>query len=121
MKYDHLKCLKLHLKGRKLKEMANSDVTRTREYTSWSLLVCRMAHHLETLMFVCQDKMPTMYGRDLTGRPSRPGPQTELWGRRRTRSTSGSALAMAACGQDWADDHPVQSELLLEGGQMKEE
>ena len=47
-------------------------MTRRQEYTSWSLLECRMAHHLETLMFVCQDKMPTMYGRDLTCRACTP-------------------------------------------------
>ena len=66
IKYDHLKSLKQELKGDKLKEMANSDVSTRREYTSWGLLECRMAYRLETRMFVCRANMPTLYKRDLT-------------------------------------------------------
>ena len=40
--YDHLKALKLQLRGKKLELMANSDVSRRREYTNWSLLECLM-------------------------------------------------------------------------------
>ena len=64
--------MKLQLKGRKLQEMANSDVSRRRENTSWSLLECRMAYRLETRMFVCRANMPTMYQRDLTCRACTP-------------------------------------------------
>ena len=71
--YDHIKSLKLELKGRKLQKMANSDVSTRREYTSWSLPECRMAYRLETEMFVCRGNMPTMYGRDLTCRACTPG------------------------------------------------
>ena len=73
IKYDHLKALKFQLTGRKLKEMANSDVSERREYTSWSLLECRMAYRLETRMFLCRANMPSMYGRDLTCRACTPG------------------------------------------------
>ena len=73
IKYDHLKALKLQLTGRKLKEMANSDVSERREYTRWSLLECRMAYRLETQMFLCRANMPSMYGRDLTCRACTPG------------------------------------------------
>ena len=66
IKYDHLKSLKQELKGDKLKDMANSDVSTRREYTSWGLLECRMAYRLETRMFVCRANMPTLYKRDLT-------------------------------------------------------
>ena len=65
VRYDHLKSLKLQLKGRKLQEMANSDVSRRQEYTSWSLMECRMAYRLETLMFVWRAKIPTIYVKDL--------------------------------------------------------
>ena len=37
--FDSIKSLKLELKGRKLQQMANSDVSTSREYTSCSLLV----------------------------------------------------------------------------------
>ena len=40
--YDHLKALKLQMRGKKLELMANSDVSRRREYTNWSLLECLM-------------------------------------------------------------------------------
>ena len=73
IKYDHLKALKLQLRGRKLQQMANSDVSTRREYTGWSLLECRMAYRLETEMFVCRANMATMYGRDLTCRACTPG------------------------------------------------
>ena len=73
IKYDHLKALKLQLTGRKLKLMANSDIRERREYTSWSLLECRMAYRLETQMFLCRANMPSMYGRDLTCRACTPG------------------------------------------------
>ena len=73
IKYDHLKALKLQLRGRKLQQMANSDVSTRREYTAWSLLECRMAYRLETEMFVCRANMATMYGGDLTCRACTPG------------------------------------------------
>ena len=73
VKYDHLKALKLQLRGRKLQKMANTDVSTRRKYTSWSLLECRMAYRLETEMFVCRANMPAMYGRDLTCRACTPG------------------------------------------------
>jgi hypothetical protein len=68
IKGDHLKALKLELKGDKLKDMANSDVSSRREYTSWNVEECRMAFRLETKMFVCRANMPTLYKRDLTCR-----------------------------------------------------
>ena len=73
IKYDHLESLKLQLRGRQLQQMASSDVSTRREYTSWSLLECRMAYRLETQMFICRGNMPTMYGRDLTCRACTPG------------------------------------------------
>ena len=73
IKYDHPKSVKQELKGDKLKEMANSDVSTRREYTSWGLLECRMAYRLETRMFVCRANMPTLYKRDLTCRACTPG------------------------------------------------
>ena len=72
IKYDFLKYLKSELKGQKLKEMANSDVSTRREYTGWSLAECRMAYRLETHMFICRANMPRMYGRDLTCRGCTP-------------------------------------------------
>ena len=63
----------MQLRGRKLQQMANSDVSTRREYTGWSLLECRMAYRLETEMFVCRANMATMYGRDLTCRACTPG------------------------------------------------
>ena len=53
--------------------MANSDVSRRREYTNWSLLECLMAYRLETKMFICQANMPSLYRRDLTCRACSPG------------------------------------------------
>ena len=41
VQYDHLKSLKLQLKGKELEQMANSDVSTRR---AWSLLECRMAN-----------------------------------------------------------------------------
>ena len=73
VKYDHHKSLKLQLKGKKLQQMANSDVSSRKEYTGWSLLECRMAYRLETQMFICRGNMPAMYGRDLTCRACTPG------------------------------------------------
>ena len=73
VKYDHLKSLKLQLKGRKMQQMANSDVSSRREYTSWSLLECRMAYRLETKMFICRANMPSLYRRDLACRACSPG------------------------------------------------
>ena len=70
--YDHIKNLKLKLKGEKLKEMANSDVSARREYTGWSVLECRMAFRLETKMFQCRANMPRMYNRDLVCRGCTP-------------------------------------------------
>jgi hypothetical protein len=68
IKYDHLKSLKLDLKGEKLMTMANSDVSSRREYTTWRLEECRMAYRLETKMFLCRANMPTLFKRDLTFR-----------------------------------------------------
>ena len=73
IKYDHIKSLKLDLKGEKLKSMSNSDISTRREYTSWGLLECRMAFRLETNMFICRANMPTMFKRDLTCRACTPG------------------------------------------------
>ena len=75
MKYDHLKSLKLQLKGKQLQKMANSNVSSKREYIS--LLECFMAYRLETQMFSFRENMPTMYGRDLTCHSCAPGPRTE--------------------------------------------
>jgi hypothetical protein len=72
VRYDHVKSLKLELRGKKLQEMANSDVSGRRQYTSWSLLECRMAFRLETKMLVCRANMPVMYKRDLTCRACTP-------------------------------------------------
>ena len=66
--YDHVKSLKKELTGDKLKDMSNSDVSKRREYTGWSVQECRMAFRLETRMFVCRANMPTLYKRDLTCR-----------------------------------------------------
>ena len=68
IRYDHLKSLKKELIGDKLKDMSNSDVSRRREYTGWSVKECRMAYRLEKQTFVCWANMPTMYKRDLTCR-----------------------------------------------------
>ena len=63
---NSMSALKLPLTGKKLQEMANSDASGRREFTSWGLLECRMADRLETKMFVCRANMPAMYKRDLT-------------------------------------------------------
>ena len=80
IKYDHLKSLKLDLRGEKLKEMANSDVSTRQAYTGWILLECRMAYSLETRMFVCRANMPTLYKRDLTFRAYTPGADQRVAG-----------------------------------------
>ena len=72
VKYHHLTQLKKDLTGDKLQEMANSDVSERRAYTSWSVLECRMAYRLETKMFICRANMPTMFKRDLTCRACTP-------------------------------------------------
>ena len=54
IKYDHLKSVKQELKGDKLKEMENSDVSTRREYTSWGLLECWMAYRLKYARQTCQ-------------------------------------------------------------------
>ena len=72
VRYDHMKSLKLELTGDKLQEMARSDISARREYTSWSLQECRMAFRLETKMFICRANMPNMYKRDLTCRSCTP-------------------------------------------------
>ena len=72
VQYDHMRSLKLELRGDKLREMANSDMSTRREYTGWSLAECRMAYRLETHMFVCRANMPTLYRRDLTCRGCTP-------------------------------------------------
>ena len=72
VKYHHLTQLKKDLTGDKLQEMANSDVSDRRAYTSWSVLECRMAYRLETRMFICRANMPTMFKRDLTCRACTP-------------------------------------------------
>ena len=41
--------------------MSNSDVSKRREYTGWSVQECQMAFRLETRMFVCRANMPTLY------------------------------------------------------------
>ena len=61
--YDQLKSLKKELTGDKLKDMANSDVSKSREYTCCSVQEYRMAFRLETRMFVCRANMPTLYRR----------------------------------------------------------
>ena len=68
VRYDHMKSLKKELKGDKMKDMANTDISNRREYTSWSVPECRMAYQLEIKMFVCRANMPGMYKRDLTCR-----------------------------------------------------
>ena len=73
IKYHHLTALKEELTGDKLKDMANSDVSERRAYTSWNVLECRMAYRLETKMFICRANMPTMFKRDLTCRACTPG------------------------------------------------
>ena len=72
VKYHHLTQLKKELTGDKLQEMANTDVSERRAYTSWSVLECRMAYRLETRMFICRANMPTMFKRDLTCRACTP-------------------------------------------------
>jgi hypothetical protein len=68
VRYHHLKSLKKELTGDKLKDVSNSDVSKRRKYTAWSVQECRMAYRLETKMFVCRANMPTLYKRDLTCR-----------------------------------------------------
>ena len=76
IKYDHMKSVKLDLKGNKLKLMANSDISTRRESTGLGPLEYRMAYRLETKMFICRANMPTMFKRDLTCRGC-----TRTWGR----------------------------------------
>ena len=40
VKYNHLKSLEKELTGDKIKEMSNNDVSKRREYTSWSVQEC---------------------------------------------------------------------------------
>ena len=72
VKYRHLTQFKKELTGDKLQEMANTDVSERRAYTSWSVLECRMSYRLETRIFICRANMPTMFKRDLTCRACTP-------------------------------------------------
>ena len=41
VRYDHMKSLKKELKGDKMKDMANTDISNRTEYTSWTPLPSR--------------------------------------------------------------------------------
>ena len=74
---NHLKYLKVEMKGKKLENMVKTDMRRRREYTKYSVEECRMAFRLETFQFDCRANMPTRYGRDLRCRACSPQKQRE--------------------------------------------
>ena len=64
IKYNHLKHLKAEMakpSSKKLKLMAQSDMSKRRLYTKYSVEECRMAFRLETYMVDCRVNIPARY------------------------------------------------------------